>query len=83
MNRTSPIGPATDPRVFADKAEQMAHDLHRTVESLKEIADDLKGAYTVVSPVVEWLKSKQACSPAKVQVLVSTLQLVVSPKGKR
>lgn len=81
MNRKSP--PATDTRAFADKAQQTAHDLHRTVESLKEIADDLKGAYALVSPVVDWLKSKQACPPAKVQVLVSALQVLVSSKGRR
>jgi hypothetical protein len=59
--------------VIADNAEQMARDVRRTVAAVEAIVDDVRVFYkVVVSPLVEWLKSKQADPPAKVQVLVST-----------
>ena len=72
MNRWFPIDPVTDARVLADRAEQVAHDVNRTVTAVETIAEGVRVLYEVVSPLVEWLKSKQACPPAKVQVLVST-----------
>ena len=71
MNRQFTIDPVTDARVIADKAEQMAQELRRTVAAVEGIVADLKGFYEVVSPLVKWLRSTLA-PPAKAQVLVST-----------
>jgi hypothetical protein len=58
MHRQLTINPVTDARVIADKAEQMAHEVRRTVAAVKAIVDDVKVVYkAVVSPLVEWLKS--------------------------
>ena len=73
MNRQLTIDPVTDARVIADNAEQMAHEVRRTVAAVTMFVDDVKVFYkAVVSPLVEWLKSEPADPPAKVQVLVST-----------
>jgi hypothetical protein len=71
MNRPFTIDPITDVRVLADKAEQMAQEIRRTVAAIEEIVDDLKGIYEVASPIVKWLRSTLA-PPVKTQVLVST-----------
>jgi hypothetical protein len=67
MNRKFPIGPVTILRFLADEAEQMAPHVHRIVAAVKAIANDVRAFYVdVVAPFVEWLKSMQACQPAKV-----------------
>ena len=71
MKSRFPIDPVTDTRALADNAEQVAHDLRRTATAAVGIADSVKVLYEVVYPIVVWLNAKLACSPAKVQVLVS------------
>lgn len=67
MNRNFRIDLVTNIRFFADEAEQMAHQVHRMMEALKAIADDVRAFYLdVVVPFVEWLMSTQAGQPAKV-----------------
>lgn len=51
------IAPVTGARVIAEKAEQLAHEVRRTVAAVEAIVDDVKVVYkAVVSPLVEWLK---------------------------
>ncbi|MFF4230362.1 hypothetical protein [Streptomyces sp. NPDC001820] len=56
MSRQFTIDPATGTRVIADKAEQIAQELRRTVAAVEMIVDDLKGFYEVVSPLVKRLR---------------------------
>ncbi|MGW7287882.1 hypothetical protein ACWGH4_20615 [Streptomyces sp. NPDC054847] len=56
MSRQFTIDPATGARVIADKAEQIAQELRRTVAAVERIVDDLRGFYEVVSPLVKRLK---------------------------
>lgn len=42
-------------RALADNAEQVADDVRRTVAAVKVIVDEVR---SLVSPLVEWLKSK-------------------------
>lgn len=76
MNRRFSIDPVTHARVLADRAEQMAHEMHRTAGAVKTMDHDVRVTYdlvtSLVSPLMEILKSKWARPPAKVQVLVST-----------
>lgn len=72
LNRRFAIDPVTDARVLADSAEQVAHDVRRTVAAVEVIADGARVLYKVASPLVERLKSQQAFPPAKIQVLDST-----------
>lgn len=54
---------------IADTTEQMAHEMHRTVNSVESIAGDVKVLYkTLVAPFIEWFTGPRA----KVQVLAST-----------
>lgn len=58
MNRQLTIDPVTDARAIADIAEQVAHEVRRTVEAVRTIVEDAKIFYiAVVSPLVEWLKA--------------------------
>ncbi|WP_459385248.1 hypothetical protein [Arthrobacter humicola] len=58
MNRRFPIDPVTHARVLANNAEQVAQDVHRTAAAVNSIAENVRAIHGVVSPLVEWLKSK-------------------------
>lgn len=67
MNRKFGIDLVTHIRFFADEAEQMAHQVHRMMEALKAIADEIRAFYVaVVFPFVKWLMSTHPGQPAKV-----------------
>lgn len=67
MNCKFRIDLVTNIRFFADEAEQVAHQVHRMMEALQAIADDVRAFYLdVVVPFMEWLMSTQAGRPAKV-----------------
>ena len=57
MTRQFMIDPVTGARVIAEKAEQVAHEVRRTVAAVEAIVDGVKVVYkAVVFPLVEWLK---------------------------
>lgn len=57
----------TNARFLADESEQMADHVHRMLAAVKAIAEDVRAFYVdIVAPLVEWLKSMQACQPVKV-----------------
>ncbi|KAA0974165.1 hypothetical protein FQ154_16105 [Paeniglutamicibacter gangotriensis] len=58
MKRRFAMDPVTDARVFADKAEQMAKEVRRTMAAVETIADCVRVVCDVVSPLVERLKTK-------------------------
>ena len=73
MTRQFMIDPVTGARVIAEKAEQVAHEVHRTVAAVEAIVDGVKD---VTRPSYfhssSGSKSRQASPPAEVPVLVST-----------
>ena len=65
MKRQSPIDPVAVVRVVADNVEQVAHHMHRMRASVNGMAHDgqsiahgIRTIRDLVSPFVEWLKSK-------------------------
>lgn len=63
MTRQYMINPVTGARVVAEKAEQVAHEVRRTVAAVEGIVDGVKVVYkAVVFPLVEWLKVERLVS---------------------
>lgn len=66
MNRKFRIDLVTNIRFLADEAEQMAHHVHRMMDALNAIVDDIKAFYVgVIVPFLAWLMSTEPGQPAK------------------
>lgn len=62
MTRRFTLGPVTDVRAVADKVEQLALELRRTVAAIEGIVDDVKVVYQMVSLVIAWVQGGSAPS---------------------